>query len=709
MRLDIEKALSFHKSGKLNDAERLYLEILKKKPKDSGILRLLGTLYLQKNEIESSKKYLLKSLKIDPNNPETLNNLGSLEKRLRNYYKANEYFQNNISKNNYLNSWINKSNMLIEEEKYQEGFDFIKLAVNNFPLNIKIRNNYAIFLFNCGYKNECLEIYRDFEKKKIHFQESYFNYSKILFEIKSYKESLESINKVLFLNEKNIEALKHRFLIYKNLNEISKAEESILLAFKINNQDILTNKLIVNFYMKLKNFDEALKFCNHMINLDKDKKFFLVKKIDCKIHMGLWKNFNNDLKLFNDNDNSQLNISPLSLKYFSDDSFLHKKISENYWTQKVNKKKYLSKIKYNPVRNENNDKIRIGYFSGDFRKHAVFHLIQDLFSLHNRSHFEIYCYSSFKEDGEEREKVIKNVDNFFDIDEKSDEEILSFVMSHSLDIAIDLSGHTMYSKSELFEFDIAKIKVNYLGYPGTMGTSKYDYLIGDKIVTPNNDKKFYFEKILHLKTNYMPYTPLLLENDLDKLKFNLPQNNLILACLCRIEKILPNIFNIWMNILNKHKDIYLALNIRNEHVQKNIKNYCEENGFDFNRLIFLDYIKNHCEYLERMSNFDLCLDTFPYNGHTIVNEALFQSCVPTISLNGKSFASRVSMSLLSTLNLSKLIATNETDYYNKIDFFCKNVDELKKIRENLISYKHKNLDRMNKFINDYENLIIKLL
>ena len=65
--------------------------------------------------------------------------------------------------------------------------------------------------------------------------------------------------------------------------------------------------------------------------------------------------------------------------------------------------------------------------------------------------------------------------------------------------------------------------------------------------------------------------------------------------------------------------------------------------------------------------------------------------------------------LLSTLNLSKLIATNETDYYNKIDFFCKNVDELKKIRENLISYKHKNLDRMNKFINDYENLIIKLL
>ena len=164
-----------------------------------------------------------------------------------------------------------------------------------------------------------------------------------------------------------------------------------------------------------------------------------------------------------------------------------------------------------------------------------------------------------------------------------------------------------------------------------------------------------------------------------------------------------------MNILKKHTNIYLALNIRNINIQNNIKNYCDENNFDFNRLIFLDYVENHDQYLERMSNFDLYLDTFPYNGHTIVNEALFQSCVPTISLNGKSFASRVSMSLLSTLNLSKLIATNETDYYNKIDYFCSNLDELKKIKKKLLSYKNENLNRMKVFTKNYENLILKTI
>ena len=73
-------------------------------------------------------------------------------------------------------------------------------------------------------------------------------------------------------------------------------------------------------------------------------------------------------------------------------------------------------------------------------------------------------------------------------------------------------------------------------------------------------------------------------------------------------KILPNIFDVWMNILNKHVDVYLALCISNEKIINNIKNYCEENNFDFVRIIFLKSI-NHKENLIRISNFDMYLDT----------------------------------------------------------------------------------------------------
>ena len=162
-----------------------------------------------------------------------------------------------------------------------------------------------------------------------------------------------------------------------------------------------------------------------------------------------------------------------------------------------------------------------------------------------------------------------------------------------------------------------------------------------------------------------------------------------------------------MNILKKHKDSHLALCINSDIVKSNIAKYCQENEFDFNRIIFLKPIK-HIENLKRMSTFDLYLDTYPYNGHTGISDSLFQSCVPTISFTGNSFASRVSLSLLNTLNLSKLITSNEKEYFDKIDYFCSNRNELKMIKDYLIDYKSKNLNRMIKFTKDFENLVLNL-
>ena len=707
MNLEIKKALSFHQKGYLREAEELYLDILSNTPKDPGILQLLGTLYLQKNDIKLSKDYLIKSFNIDPNNPSTLNNLGNLEKKLNNHEKANEYFQKNIDKNNFLASWINKSNILLQLERFEEGLEFIKKAIKNYPENTKLRNNYAVFLFNCGFKKECLDIYKDFDVKKIHFSNSYINYSKILYSIKSYKESLFVINTLLFENDKNVTGLRHRFLIYKDLNELDKAEADILKAYKINNSDIVTNRTLVEFYVDTKKFDKAITYCDLMIERNIDLPFFLMVKINCKIHLGFWRDLLNDLDLFKNKIDNKTILRPLSLKYFSDDANLHKTNAENYWVLR-SKTKQVSHVVGDFVEVKTKKKIRIGYFSGDFRKHAIFNLIQDLFLYHNKSIFEIYAYSSFKEEGPEREKVKKNVDFFFDIDDKSNSEIINLIQSHSLDIAIDLSGFTMRSKSELFNFDIAKKKINYLGYPGTMGTKKYNYIIADKVIIPEQDKNFYSETVLYLKENYQPFTPISFKNNFDRSNFNLPKKAFILGCLSRIEKIMPNIFNIWMEILKKYSDTYLALYILDLNVKKNIKNYCDENDFDFERIIFLDHV-NHLENLKRISTFDLYLDTYPYNGHTGISDSLFQSCVPTISYNGNSFASRVSKSLLSTLNLENLITTSEKEYQKKIDFYCSNRTELKKIRDYLLEYKETNFDRMKSFTKDFENLMLSLL
>ena len=707
MNPEIKKALSFHQKGKLKEAEDLYLNILSSYPDDSGILQLLGTLYLQKNNVDLSKEYLEKSFNKDPNNPITLNNLGNLEKRLGAYDKAMEYFQTNINKNNFLGSWINKSNLLLQLGKYQEGLEFIKKAINQYPVNTKIRNNYAVFLYNCGFKKECLDIYKDFDEQKIHFTDSYINYSRILYLNKSYEDALFIINNLIFEDDKNIIALRHRFLIYKEINELNKAEQDILSAYKLNNHDLSTNKTIVEFYLDTKNFDKAMPYCDLMISKNTEISFFLMAKITCKIHLGLWNGLLDELNLLENKIDDKIIFRPLALKYFNDNAEIQKKNAENYWFQRLKTKQH-SGIKKYFSKSETKNKIKIGYISGDFRKHAVFNLIQDLFLNHDKSVFEIYAYSLFKQDGPERQKVSKHVNFFYDIDDKSNDEIVKLIQSHSLDIAIDLAGYTMLGKPEIFNSDIAKIKINYLGYPGTMGSKNYDYIIADHTIIPVEHKNFYSEKVLYLKENYQPFTPIPLESDFDRSTFNLPQDGLILGSMSRIEKILPNIFNIWMDIMKKHLDTYLALYIIDTKVKNNIKNYCNENNFDFERIIFLDHI-NHLDNLKRISMFDLYLDTFPYNGHTGISDSLFQSCVPTISFNGNSFASRVSMSLLSSLNLQNLITTSEQEYQKKIDFYCSNRTELKKIKDYLLKHKNKNFNRMKTFTKDFESLMLSLI
>ena len=133
-----------------------------------------------------------------------------------------------------------------------------------------------------------------------------------------------------------------------------------------------------------------------------------------------------DLDLFKDKIDDKI-MYILVTKILYDDAFY--KNAENYWVLR-SKTKQISHVASDFVEDKTKKKIRIGYISGDFRKHAVFNLIQDLFLYHDKSIFEIYAYSSCKEEGPEREKVLKNLDFFFDIDDKSNDEIIQLIQSH---------------------------------------------------------------------------------------------------------------------------------------------------------------------------------------------------------------------------------------------------------------------------------------
>ena len=81
---------------------------------------------------------------------------------------------------------------------------------------------------------------------------------------------------------------------------------------------------------------------------------------------------------------------------------------------------------------------------------------------------------------------------------------MNFSRKLKIDIAINLTGLTENSRTDIFMQRVAPIQINYLGYPGTLGTNLMDYIIADKIIIPDHLKKNYSEKILYLPNCYQP-------------------------------------------------------------------------------------------------------------------------------------------------------------------------------------------------------------
>ena len=158
-----------------------------------------------------------------------------------------------------------------------------------------------------------------------------------------------------------------------------------------------------------------------------------------------------------------------------------------------------------PIENHpRHQKIRIGYFSGDFREHPLSYLTAELYEVHDRAGFEIHAFSFGPNTNDQMNIRIKaGVDHFHDVNKMSHKEIAELARSLEIDIAIDLTGFTAEARTDVFAMSAAPIQVNYLGYTGSMGVKYLDYLIADDITIPKRSMSNYSEKIVHLPNSYM--------------------------------------------------------------------------------------------------------------------------------------------------------------------------------------------------------------
>ena len=330
------------------------------------------------------------------------------------------------------------------------------------------------------------------------------------------------------------------------------------------------------------------------------------------------------------------------------------------------------------------DRLRIGYFSADFRNHATMHLAGRMFGLHDRDRFIVNGYALGPATNDAvRKRVSRTFDGFADVDHLDDLAIAQRARADGIDLAIDMLGHTSGSRPGIFAARAAPLQLTFLGYPGTSGAPFIDYLIADPIVIPDSERGAYSESLLRMPHSYQvnddhkaiaPATP-------TRLEAGLPAQGFVFCCFNNISKIKPPEFAIWMRLLDEVAGSVLWLLTESEPSRDNLRKAVQRHGVDPARLVFAAPMRLD-KHLARHRLADLFVDTFHYNAHTTASDALWAG-LPLITKIGAGFAARVAASLLGAIGMDDLVTTSDAEYFDLALALSRDPERLHAIRARL--------------------------
>jgi predicted O-linked N-acetylglucosamine transferase (SPINDLY family) len=306
--------------------------------------------------------------------------------------------------------------------------------------------------------------------------------------------------------------------------------------------------------------------------------------------------------------------------------------------------------------------LRVGFVSNGFNNHPTALLVVELIERLRGTRLRSFGFATSADDGGAmRRRLRAGFDEFHDLTGMDPATMTHSVRACGLDVLVDLRGYGGGAVTELFALRGAPLQVNWLAYPGTSGASFIDYLIADAVVVPPAERAHYSEALVRLPRAFQPSdSTRAVREPPPRAVLGLPGQGTVLASFNNTYKIAPEVFSAWMRVLDGVPGSVLWLLAGHAASNAHLRAAATAAGVDPARLVFQPKLP-HDEYLALYRHADLFLDTWPYGAHTTASDALWAGC-PVLTLPGRTFASRVAASLLTTLGLEDQIATGTDDY-----------------------------------------------
>lgn len=324
--------------------------------------------------------------------------------------------------------------------------------------------------------------------------------------------------------------------------------------------------------------------------------------------------------------------------------------------------------------------LRVGFLSGDFRRHPTADHIEPLWRGLDRGKMAVHAYHTAPGGDETTARLRELADAWHEVAQLGEEALASRIRADGIDILIDLAGHTTFNRLGTLLRKPAPLQMHWIGYPGSTGLSVIDYYIGDPILTPAAADAFCSEKVIRLPT-YNNQQCMALAPEVSPLPA-LDRGYLTFAANGRANKINPRVIALWAKVLAAVPDSRMLIaDASVEDFRARVLEGFAGNGIDAARIDFRPRT-DEAAYMALHAEMDIVLDTFPFNGGTTATHALCMG-VPVLTLPAPFVAGRMAAARLAAVGLHDWIARDEADFVARAVRHAQNIEDLVQLRAGL--------------------------
>ncbi len=691
----LEKALALQSAGETDAAQNLFEQVLKSDGKNAVALYSMAVMASGRKDFEQALKFIKPVALSHPNFAQAhlaksviLFNLGQFDEALKAVEKAIHLEPSLLNAKAHLEtvkvakgllhaqgqsigSLKPEVNALTQQAIAHQGQGQHNEAIALLNQALAIEPNFFSALYSLGIslgaigqKMTALDCFIKAAEAAPHLPIGHFAKAQSYADMGLADDALASFDKTIEVDPTYTQAYTNKAALLQAINRHHDALLTLIACVEVDPNNALAYEGQGHLLSQFKQFDLSVNAFKRVLEIDPNYSYAEGHLMHARLSCCDWSEYEESRQRIFDGIRAGKKVcGPMTIMAITDDAELARQCIEIYAKDKYGEP--LFKL-WNGEKYAHRKK-RLAFISADFRIHPVGYLLIEMIENFDKEKFELTGVFTGTPDGSDLWKRYRCAfDHYIDAKNIPSLELAKLLRAMEIDIAIDLSGHTEGTRLDVLSYRPAPVQMTYLGFPGTLALPYIDYLIADPITIPPDLQFAYAEKIIYLPHCYLPRDTSVTVSPTKPMRkdFGLPEDAFVFCSFNHDYKINPTIFHVWLNLLSEFPQSVLWLMKLNNIATKNLTNTAHKYGINPDRIIYASRLPKIEDHLARYKLADLFLDTYPYNGHTTVSDAIYVG-LNIITTSGTTFASRVANSLVANKIPASLYTSKFDDYLSK--------------------------------------------